>query len=111
MNGELEDMRRPDRNPRSGVLSLRQLDVLRLIAAGAVTHQISVQLGITPATVSTHAMHILHRLGAQNRAHAVALGLTSGVLEADTPHSPIDGDSDAVEPKSAGRGEQARLEL
>jgi DNA-binding CsgD family transcriptional regulator len=61
-------------------LSERQLDVLRLVAVGASASQIADELSITEATVRTHVKHILARLGANNRAHAVALAIAQGLL-------------------------------
>ena len=61
-------------------LSNRQLDVLRLVAVGANASEMASELSISEATVRTHVKHILERLGAHNRAHAVALAMTHGLL-------------------------------
>ena len=63
-----------------GALSPRQLDVLRLVAMGANVAQIAAELSISEATVRTHVKNLLDRLGAKNRAHAVAIAMTSGLL-------------------------------
>ncbi len=65
-------------------LSRRQLDVLRLVAVGANAGQIAIALSISQATVRTHVKNILDRLGANNRAHAVALAMTQGLLGGST---------------------------
>ncbi len=77
---ELDDMQPADVDETELSLSERQLDVLRLVAVGANASQIAIELSITEATVRTHVKNILARLGAHNRAHAVALAMTRGLL-------------------------------
>lgn len=79
---ELEEMRPEDEDDVPAELSDRQLDVLRLVAVGANASQIADELSITEATVRTHVKNILGRLGAHNRAHAVALAIARGLLGA-----------------------------
>jgi DNA-binding CsgD family transcriptional regulator len=67
-------------------LSGRQREVLRLVAMGANASQIAAELSISEATVRTHVKNILGRLGVHNRAHAVALAMTQGLLgETEAP--------------------------
>lgn len=77
--GEIEDMH-PAGESAPAPLSPRQLDVLRLVAVGANAGQIAMSLSISEATVRTHVKNILDRLGAHNRAHAVALAMAQGLL-------------------------------
>ena len=42
-------------------------------------------LGVTTATVDTHVRHCLEKLGARNRAYAIALGLRAGEITLDLP--------------------------
>ncbi|MGD0157927.1 MAG: response regulator transcription factor [Terracidiphilus sp.] len=62
-------------------LSSREIDVLRLIAAGNSNKLIADQLSIGEATVKSHVANILSKLGANDRAHAVTIGLKRGVIE------------------------------
>jgi two-component system, NarL family, response regulator len=62
-------------------LSPRELDVLRLIAAGNSNKLIADQLSIGEATVKSHVTNILSKLGANDRAHAVTIGLKRGIIE------------------------------
>jgi DNA-binding NarL/FixJ family response regulator len=66
-------------------LSLREIDVLQLIAAGNANKQIADQLSIGEATVKSHVTNILSKLGANDRAHAVTIGLKRGIIELHTP--------------------------
>jgi len=61
-------------------LSSREMDVLRLIAAGNSNKQIGSQLSIGEATVKSHVTNILSKLGANDRAHAVTIGLRRGII-------------------------------
>ena len=62
-------------------LSPREIDVLRLIAAGNSNKLIADQLSIGEATVKSHVTNILSKLGANDRAHAVTIGLKRGIIE------------------------------
>ena len=85
-----EQARLPVRPPvrRGGVLmpgmveplTGRELEVLRLLAAGEPNLAIAKQLVVTPETVKKHVSHILDKLGASNRAQAVAWARKLGLL-------------------------------
>ena len=66
-------------------LTQREIDVLRLIAAGNSNKLIADQLSIGEATVKSHVTNILSKLGANDRAHAVTIGLKRGIIELPTP--------------------------
>jgi DNA-binding NarL/FixJ family response regulator len=62
-------------------LSDREREVLRLVADGLPTKQIAHTLSISERTVKFHVSSIFHKLGADNRAQAVALAAQRGLLE------------------------------
>jgi DNA-binding CsgD family transcriptional regulator len=62
---------RDDRVVFEGLLTRRELDVLRLMAEGATNRQIADALVISSGTVKFHAGSILRKLHAANRAEAV----------------------------------------
>lgn len=64
-------------------LTQREREVLALIAMGNGSSAIAVALAVSPSTVETHVRHCLNKLGASNRAHAIALGLQKGEIELD----------------------------
>jgi DNA-binding NarL/FixJ family response regulator len=65
---------------RSGLLSSRERGVLRLVAAGLSNREIGKALGISERTVKFHVTAILNKLGAENRAQAVAVAVQRGLL-------------------------------
>lgn len=77
---DLAEMRPYRGSEFRGPLSVRQLEVLRLIAVGATATEIADALSISEATARTHVKNILDRLGANNRAHAVALAMRYSLL-------------------------------
>jgi LuxR family maltose regulon positive regulatory protein len=54
-------------------LSPREHHILQLLADGRTNKEIARGLGIAPETVKTHVSKIFGKLGAQNRAQAVAM--------------------------------------
>jgi DNA-binding NarL/FixJ family response regulator len=68
------------RTPAAGPLSQRELEVLRLVAAGHTNREAAAKLFITEATVKTHLLNIYTKLGVNDRAAAVAEGYNRGLL-------------------------------
>ena len=56
-------------------LTSREREVLGLLASGATNAQLADQLTVAESTVKSHVKHILHKLGAGNRAAAISFYL------------------------------------
>lgn len=63
-----------------GTLSDRERSVLELVASGCDIDQIARELVLSPNTVKTHLRNAVRRMGARNRAHAIALAIGRGDL-------------------------------
>jgi LuxR family maltose regulon positive regulatory protein len=61
-------------------LTGRELEVLRLLAAGKPNHEIAQELVVSLETVKKHANHIFDKLGAANRTQAVAHARRLGLI-------------------------------
>jgi len=61
-------------------LSAREIEVLQLVATGNSNKQISAKLAIGEETAKAHLKHIIAKLNANDRAHAVMLALERGIL-------------------------------
>jgi DNA-binding NarL/FixJ family response regulator len=61
-------------------LSERELDVLKLIAAGNDNAMIAAQLHISPKTVKNHISNILMKLQIENRIQAAVYAVRSGIV-------------------------------
>jgi PAS domain S-box-containing protein len=62
------------------MLTSREREVLGMVAMGRGTTWIAAELGVSSWTVETHVRNCLDKLGARNRAHAIALGLQAGEI-------------------------------
>jgi DNA-binding NarL/FixJ family response regulator len=62
-------------------LSSREIEVLRLVSGGNANKVIAAQLSITEETVKGHLKNILAKLGANDRTHAVTIGLKRGIID------------------------------
>jgi DNA-binding NarL/FixJ family response regulator len=63
-----------------GALTAREVQVLQLIAWGNGNKQVAARLSIAADTVRMHMKNILAKLGANDRAHAVAIAMMRGIL-------------------------------
>jgi len=62
-------------------LTPKEIEVLRLIASGNANKEVAAQLNITEETVKSRVKNILEKLGANDRTHAVTIGLKRGIIE------------------------------
>ncbi len=68
------------RKPGAGPLTPRELEVLAQIAEGAGNREIGRRLRIAERTVKAHVTSVFNKLGAANRAQAVAVAARRGIL-------------------------------
>lgn len=61
-------------------LTEREADVLRHMTGGSRNKAIAGQLFISEETVKVHVKHIMEKLGASDRTHAVAIGVRRGII-------------------------------
>ena len=61
-------------------LTVRELDVLRLVARGLSNKEIAADLRITTHTVKYHLAAVLDKLGVRSRTEAVSLGVRTGLV-------------------------------
>jgi DNA-binding NarL/FixJ family response regulator len=66
-------------------LTAREVDVLRLIAAGRSNPEIAKDLFVSEATVKTHINHVFAKTGARDRAQAVRFAFQHGLVDTSTP--------------------------
>ena len=58
----------------------REVQVLQLISDGLANREIGQHLFLSEETVKSHVRHLLAKLQARSRAHAVAIGFRRGIL-------------------------------
>jgi DNA-binding NarL/FixJ family response regulator len=70
----------PAETPELDDLSPREVEVLRLLAAGRSNAQIAAELVVSDATVKTHVSNILAKLRLRDRIHAVIYAYETGLV-------------------------------
>lgn len=68
-----ENLPRPD-------ISSREVEVLQLVASGFKNKEVAHRLDISEDTVNAHIKHILQKLNASDRTHAVTVALRRGII-------------------------------
>ncbi len=61
--------------------SKRELEVLELVADGLFNHEIAAHLFVSEETIKTHMHHLLGKLGARSRAHAISIAMRRGLID------------------------------
>lgn len=79
-SSEFIDPAARQRSTRSS-LTKRQRETLQLLADGHSTEEAALRLHLSAETVRTHTKATLARLGARDRAHAVAIALRTGQID------------------------------
>jgi DNA-binding NarL/FixJ family response regulator len=62
-------------------LTPREADILRLVASGNANKEIAARLFLTEETIKSHVRNILAKLGANDRTHAVTIGVKRGIID------------------------------
>jgi DNA-binding NarL/FixJ family response regulator len=79
-NGEVVPFRQPVRRLEQEPTA-RETQVLQLISEGLVNREIGETLYLSEETVKSHVRHILAKLQARSRAHAVAIGFRRDLIQ------------------------------
>jgi two-component system, NarL family, nitrate/nitrite response regulator NarL len=80
-SGLASELHERDRGQQGPVLTTREREVLKLVAAGHSAPEIADKIHLSPATVKSHLQAIYDKLGVAERAAAVAEGMRRGLLE------------------------------
>lgn len=76
---DVADVRRARRS-RSDPLSIREIEVLRLVARGSSNKDIAIALNLTENTVKTYLRRALEKLECNSRSQAAAIAVQRGLL-------------------------------
>ncbi len=63
------------------LLTARELEILRMVAAGATNREVGEHMFLSIETVKSHLETIYRKLDVSDRAHAVAVAMRKGILE------------------------------
>ena len=70
----------PEQQPRHCALTIREVEILQLVASGLSNRDIANQLVLSVATVKKHLEHINDRLDTHSRTQALAVARAAGIL-------------------------------
>jgi DNA-binding NarL/FixJ family response regulator len=64
-------------------LTVRELEVLRMVAKGLANKEIAASLSIAEVTVKVHVSHVLEKLNVKDRTEAATVALQRGIIALD----------------------------
>jgi DNA-binding NarL/FixJ family response regulator len=76
----IDEVRQGEPEVEVSALSKRERQILQMVANGKTTKEVARDLGISPHTVKTHLERIFEKLGANDRAQAVAMAIRMGLV-------------------------------
>lgn len=62
-------------------LSEREVAILKVVAAGNSNREVAARFGISEDTVKAHMKHLMSKLGANDRTHAVTIAIRRGIID------------------------------
>ena len=71
---------RSQEKSRKNELTLRELDVLKLLSEGKSTQEIARELCVSANTVDTHRRHLMEKLDARNVVDLVVIAISKGII-------------------------------
>ena len=69
-----------EEDTRTALLTKREREILQLLAHGLSNAEVGQRLFISQETVKSHVRHILAKLDAGTRTHAVAIAMRDGTI-------------------------------
>lgn len=79
--GQVLQFQSPVREHTAQEPSAREIEVLQLVSDGLANREIGDRLFLSEETVKSHVRHLLAKLQARSRAHAVAVGFRRGLID------------------------------
>ncbi len=73
-------LRKIEQHRNDATLSDREIQVLRLVSCGLANREIAQRLSLAEGTVKNYLAQILGKFGAEDRTHAVVLGMRRGAI-------------------------------
>ena len=70
-----------DETPRKELLSVREREILQLVAEGQGNQQIAQQLCLSVKTVEAHKAHIMRKLNVKGRTELIQYAIRKGLIE------------------------------
>jgi transcriptional regulator EpsA len=77
----------PKARTQASPITERERQILLWVREGMSNHEIGTQLSISALTVKNHVQKILRKLGAANRAQAVAMAISQNLMDAANLHT------------------------
>ncbi|HLJ30444.1 MAG TPA: response regulator transcription factor [Candidatus Angelobacter sp.] len=77
----VDRFRREKEEPKPGVLTVREVEIVQLLAQGKSNKEVADILGISPRTVENHRAQIMQKLGLKSFSELIRYAIRNGIVE------------------------------
>jgi DNA-binding NarL/FixJ family response regulator len=83
---DLQALAQSSTNPRGSALTLREQEVMRLLAEGRTVREVASELGLSVKTIEAHKLNLMRKLDIHNRTSLIEYAVRVGLIPAQPVH-------------------------
>jgi DNA-binding NarL/FixJ family response regulator len=83
---DLQALALNNKSARASVLTLREQEVMRLLAEGRTVREVASELSLSIKTIEAHKLNLMRKLDIHNRSSLVEYAIRAGLIQPQPVH-------------------------